>query len=167
MKPGSFRIAATFVVGFAVAFGFSIAGAANADTVEPRGAEAVSPRPAIHYGSKGLQYQPADSATDLWLGVRFQTRYDTFRGNIVTMEQLRAHQHSGLNLNRGRIKGGGVLLVPWLTVYSEYDFKDKNLLDYRMTATYNGWLSLRAGQWKSEFSRERIDSSGKQQLVER
>jgi phosphate-selective porin OprO/OprP len=29
------------------------------------------------------------------------------------------------------------------------------------------WLTLRVGQWKSEFSRERIDSSGKQQLVER
>jgi hypothetical protein len=29
------------------------------------------------------------------------------------------------------------------------------------------WFNLRAGQWKAEFNRERVDSSGKQQFVDR
>lgn len=31
----------------------------------------------------------------------------------------------------------------------------------------NEKISVRAGQWKSEYNRERIDSSGKQQFVDR
>ena len=58
-------------------------------------------------------------------------------------------------------------MAEWFRIYSEYDFESDTLLDYRATATYEGWLSFRVGQWKSEYNRERIDSSGKQQLVER
>jgi hypothetical protein len=122
---------------------------------------------AFGYGEKGLQYQPVDSATDLWLGLRFQTRYDNFKGDISSLDVLRGDQDSGTELRRGRIKGGGKLWADWFDVYSEYDFKSETLLDYRATATYNDWLNFRVGQWKSEFNRERIDSSGKQQLVER
>jgi len=50
---------------------------------------------------------------------------------------------------------------------SEYDFVDSRLLDLRATYKFADWLSIRVGQWKSEFNRERIDSSGKQQFVER
>ena len=41
------------------------------------------------------------------------------------------------------------------------------MLDLRATYAFADWLKIRVGQWKSEFNRERIDSSGKQQFVER
>jgi phosphate-selective porin len=47
------------------------------------------------------------------------------------------------------------------------DIVDSRLLDLRATYKFADWLSIRIGQWKSEFNRERIDSSGKQQFVER
>ena len=125
------------------------------------------PGNAWHYGSKGLEYDPANSETSLWLGLRFQTRFDTYPGDLTSANDLKGESANEIKLRRARIKGGGSLFADWLQIYSEYDFPSDTLLDYRVTATWQGWLSFRAGQWKSEFSRERIDSSGKQQFVER
>ena len=117
------------------------------------------------YGDRGLEFRSAE--TDLWAGLRFQSRFDTFKGTLNSVDDLLADQDPDLFLKRGRIKGGGKLLQNWLDVYSEYDFTRKTWLDYRATVTVGGWLDIRAGQWKSDFNRERIDSSGKQQFVER
>ena len=57
--------------------------------------------------------------------------------------------------------------MSWLAAYGEYDLVGSKWLDYRATVSVAPWLDIRVGQWKSEFSRERINSSGKQQLVER
>jgi phosphate-selective porin len=70
-------------------------------------------------------------------------------------------------LNRGRLKGGGPLAADWLDVYFEYDQPSGYLLDLRTTLKLGDQLFLRVGQWKSEYNRERIDSSGKQQMAER
>jgi hypothetical protein len=59
------------------------------------------------------------------------------------------------------------LLAPGFTVYTEYDFTSDTLLDFRATYAFADWLSIRVGQWKSEYHRERIDSSGAQQFVDR
>jgi phosphate-selective porin OprO/OprP len=83
------------------------------------------------------------------------------------MPQAEEEERSELKVNRGRIKGGGTLFDPRLTVYSEADFTDQRLLDLRMTWQFSAALNLRAGQWKADYNRERIDSSGKQQFVER
>ncbi len=123
--------------------------------------------PAVHYGDKGLEYVPEHSDTSLWIGLRFQTRLDTYGGNLATIEDLLENRQARLSLRRGRVKGGGTLWWDWLEVYSEYDFPSDTLLDYRTTTTWRDWLSIRAGQWKSEYNRERVDSSGKQQLAER
>lgn len=139
----------------------------TADTSEDGSSDPRQLGDYLRYGDKGLEFHPPDGATELWLGLRFQSRYDSFKGDITSLDQLQGPKHSGVDLRRGRIKGGGVLLADWLRIYSEYDFKSDTLLDYRATATYDGWLSFRVGQWKSEFNRERIDSSGKQQFVER
>lgn len=119
------------------------------------------------YGEKGLTYAPADSATDLWIGLRFQMRADTHEGNLVTAADLREDPGTSLEFRRARLKGGGTLFFDWLDVYSEYNFPTEALLDFRATFKLNNQLSVRIGQWKSEFNRERVDSSGKQQLVER
>ena len=126
---------------------------------EPSGASSFG------FGPRGLEYVRGE--TSLWAGLRFQTRIDSFPGDLVTVDNLLQDQDTDLDLRRGRIKGGGQLFRDWLSVYSEYDFTTNTWLDYRTTITIGGWLDLRLGQWKAEFNRERVDSSGKQQLVER
>ena len=111
----------------------------------------------------GLVYRQGD--TDLWLGLRGQFRYNNTATELDT-ENIESNEKS-LEVNRARIKGGGKVLKPWLEGYGEYDLVGSKWLDYRATLTLSGWLDIRIGQWKSDFSRERINSSGKQQLVER
>ena len=112
---------------------------------------------------RGLVFR--HGSTDLWLGLRGQFRYNSTSTELDTEDAELVDRT--LAVNRARIKGGGAVAVPWLDVYGEYDLVGSKWLDYRATLQIGGWLDLRLGQWKSEFSRERINSSGKQQLVER
>ena len=139
------------------------------ETVEPD-ADAVLDGDASgeswYYGKKGLTYDP-EGPTNLWIGVRLQTRFDDYPGQNPSAADLRLERDSELDLNRGRLKGGGPLGAEWLDVYFEYDQPSGYLLDLRATLKLNDQLFLRLGQWKSEYNRERIDSSGKQQMTER
>jgi phosphate-selective porin len=121
------------------------------------------PQPHIFYGDKGAQFTYGE--TDLWLGLRGQFRYNN-SSTIEDTDEERLVDES-LTVNRARFKGGGKVVKPWLDAYGEYDLVGSKWLDYRATVTVSGWLDIRLGQWKSEFSRERVNSSGKQQLVER
>jgi phosphate-selective porin OprO/OprP len=122
---------------------------------------------AFSYGSKGLQFESANGDNFLWFGVRLQTRYS--KSDIDHDDEPGSPSEHGteLKLNRGRLKLGGHLFSPRFTVYSEYDFSKGQLLDLRVTYEVADWLSLRVGQWKSEYNRERIDSSGAQQFADR
>ena len=119
------------------------------------------------YGDKGFQWVSPCDDTSLWIGLRFQTRYDSYSGDLATVEDLIRGGGKTFDLRRGRLKGGGPLFWKWFEVYSEYDWRSDTLLDYRATATLGESNSIRVGQWKSDYNRERVDSSGKQQLVER
>ena len=119
------------------------------------------------YGPRGLQYESQDGNNFLWFGVRLQTRYSN---EVVTQDELPDEAfgtQTDFALNRGRFKLGGHLLSPNLSVYSEYDFPTERLIDLRTTYQFSERLSLRIGQWKTEFNRERRDSSGEQQFAER
>ena len=121
----------------------------------------------LSYGPKGLQYESADGSNFLWFGVRLQTRYST---SAIRQDELPGEpvdNESDITINRGRLKLGGHLGSPRFTVYSEYDFTSDTLLDFRMTYAFSNWLNIRIGQWKSNYNRERIDSSGAQQFVDR
>lgn len=119
------------------------------------------------YGSKGLQYESADGNNFLWFGVRLQARYTNSAIDHDDFPGQPSEEGADVKLNRGRLKLGGHLVSPRFTVYTEYDFTKDQLLDLRATYEFAPWLSIRVGQWKSEFNRERIDSSGAQQFVER
>jgi hypothetical protein len=119
------------------------------------------------YGKQGVQFDDGTGNNFLWFGARLQTRWASTK---VTQDELPGapiSESSDMAVNRGRLKLGGHLVRPAFTVYTEYDIVDSRLLDLRATYRFNDWLSIRVGQWKSEFNRERIDSSGKQQFVER
>ena len=74
---------------------------------------------------------------------------------------------SSFRIRRARIKVGGHGFVPWLKYYVEYDWASNTLLDYRLDIAKFKWATLRVGQWKIDYNRERVDSSGAQQFVER
>ena len=135
---------------------------ANAMAVS--GSEEASP---FSYGSKGIQYASADGNNFLWFGVRLQARYSNSEIDHDDAPGQPTESDTETKLNRGRLKLGGHLVTPRLTVYSEYDFSKDQLLDLRVSYEIAKWFSIRAGQWKSEFNRERIDSSGAQQFVDR
>ena len=119
------------------------------------------------YGKQGLQFDDGTGNNFLWFGVRLQTRWTS---NRVTDDEVPGEPvdtSSEFDINRGRLKLGGHLVSPRFEIYSEYDLVGSRLLDLRATYKFADWLSVRVGQWKSEFNRERIDSSGKQQFVER
>ena len=129
--------------------------------------EASSDKPTFCYGEKGFEFETADGSTSLWLGFRLQSRFDSIPGQVTSAENLRSPADDEWDLQRGRIKGGGNLFSKSFEIYSEYDFTTGTLLDYRATWWFAKDFGLRVGQWKSEFNRERIDSSGKQQFVDR
>lgn len=163
------------IAAFLTVFGTAmpLVAAENSDTPadNPQAAHAPSVHKATGiktgYGSKGWELETGDGSTSLWFGVRLQLRATTLKNDPVDPEQLKSQGSSDLSINRGRLKLGGHVLRPWLQIYSEYDFNKAWLLDYRTTFIIQDWLQVRAGQWKSDFNRERIDSSGKQQLVDR
>ena len=119
------------------------------------------------YGKQGLQFDDGTGNNFLWFGVRLQTRWANSHVTQDALPGSPVSSDSEFAVNRGRLKLGGHLFSPAFTVYSEYDIVDNRLLDLRATYKFHDWLSVRIGQWKSEFNRERIDSSGKQQFVER
>ena len=136
------------------------------------GAEADEPTEKLRggkfsYGKQGLQFDDGTGNNFVWFGARVQTRWANTRVTQDELPGVPVPESSEIGLNRGRLKLGGHLLRPAFTFYSEYDFVDSRLLDLRATYKFSDRLSIRIGQWKSEFNRERIDSSGKQQFVER
>lgn len=119
----------------------------------------------FHFGEMGLEFESGE--TSLWLGIRLQSRYDSLPGTLNEPSDLTSPEPGEWSLHRGRIKGGGPLIAEWFEIYSEYDFTTNGWLDYRATMHLGDDLSFRVGQWKSDFNRERIDSSGAQQFVDR
>lgn len=119
------------------------------------------------YGDRGLQFESADGNNLLWFGVRLQTRFSESETEQEFLPGLPSETENELELRRGRLKLGGHLVTPRLTLYSEYDTVNDRLIDLRSSFAFTDWLNVRVGQWKSEFNRERVDSSGAQQFVER
>jgi hypothetical protein len=62
---------------------------------------------------------------------------------------------------------GGHGFQPWLKYYFEYDVVSNTLLDWRVDVAKYKWATLRVGQWKVNYNRERVDSSGNQQFADR
>jgi phosphate-selective porin OprO/OprP len=162
IRPSEMRDASSFSRLLVLA---AIALASSSSMADDEGQEGEESR--FSYGSKGLQYESADENNFLWFGVRLQVRYTNYDDDHDNPPGQEPEQKDEVKLNRGRLKLGGHLISPRFTVYTEYDFSKGQLLDLRATYEFTPWLSVRAGQWKSEYNRERIDSSGAQQFVDR
>jgi phosphate-selective porin len=120
------------------------------------------------FGTTGIEVASADGRYRIHLWFRGQFRYTyPFDDASTTAEGFNQPAVSSIDVRRARIKLGGNIYRPWLKYYFEYDFSKNQLLDLRFTLSRYRWLQLRVGQWKVNYNRERVDSSGKQQFVER
>jgi len=119
----------------------------------------------------GFDFQTRDGKFEMLIQNRFQFRYsydqesDAFTNAATTA--FNDKDVSSFRVRRARIKVGGHGFVPWLKYYTEYDWVSNTMLDYRLDIAAFKWATLRVGQWKVEYNRERVDSSGAQQFVER
>jgi phosphate-selective porin OprO/OprP len=118
------------------------------------------------YGKRGLEWSDDQTGSYLWLGLRGQARYTSNTQSLRLPKEYETQADSDSKMNRGRYKIGAAYHDD-LTFYHEYDLVDSRLLDLRATWVEHPAFRLRLGQWKAEYNRERIDSSGKQQFVER
>src|SRR5215510_6183409 len=122
----------------------------------------------IKHGSKGFIFTTADERYELQLAARLQFRFATpFDQDPVTNDDFSTEPQTTFKVNRARLKIGGHAYQPWLKYYFEYELGQSNLLDFKVMVERWPWLSFKAGQWKTDYNRERVISSGEQQTVER
>ncbi|WP_224484310.1 OprO/OprP family phosphate-selective porin [Robertkochia aurantiaca] len=122
----------------------------------------------FQYTNKGFQFRSADDRFLLQIESRLQFRYAYPQDqDPITFEDFQDTQTHVFEVNRARLKIGGHAYKPWLKYYWEYDVVGGNLLDFRVMIEKWDFLKFKVGQWKTYFTRERVISSGKQQLVDR
>lgn len=119
----------------------------------------------------GFDLQSRDGKFEMLIQSRVQLRYSyPQEGDALTPASASAFEDknvSSFRVRRARLKVGGHGYVPWLKYYLEYDWVSNTLLDWRVDVARFKWGTLRVGQWKIDYNRERVDSSGAQQFVER
>ncbi|WP_162419424.1 porin [Cyclobacterium roseum] len=126
------------------------------------------PESETSYSSRGFQFTSADGLYRLQLAGRLQFRFATPADqDPVTYDDFFEQKQNLFKINRARFKVGGHAHKPWLKYYFEYELSASRLLDFRVMVEKWPWLSFKFGQWKSEYSRERVISSGNQQMMER
>ncbi|WP_242015602.1 porin [Robertkochia marina] len=122
----------------------------------------------VQYTGKGFQFSTADDKFLMHIESRLQFRYAYPQDqDPITFEDFTDTETHVFEVNRARLKVGGHGFKPWLKYYWEYDVVGGNLLDFRVMVEKWEFFKLKIGQWKTYFTRERVISSGKQQLVDR
>lgn len=134
----------------------------------------------VSYGSKGFRLESADGNFQTNLQWRAQLRFtDPYRGDPRQVDDFRAQDMSTFEGRRLRMKIGGHGFRPWLKYYFELDLQptrsstssssnaSTRVIDWRIDVAKCEAFSIRVGQWKIDYNRERVDSSGRQQFVER
>ena len=134
----------------------------------------------VGWGKKGFTLATADGLFQTKIQWRFQGRW-TYpeRSDPRDEKAFTDNEESTFELRRVRMKVGGHGYQPWIKYYFEVDWQPgrdfddgagnaaTRLIDWRIMLEKYKWAKLRIGQWKINYSRERVDSSGKQTMVER
>jgi len=134
----------------------------------------------VSYGSKGFRLETRDGNWQTNLQWRFQFRFTSpSTGDPRTVSDFASREKSTFQLRRVRMKIGGHGYRPWLKYYFEVDLQptrdsddsssnaSARVIDWRVDVAKYKKLGIRVGQWKIDYNRERVDSSGRQQFVER
>jgi len=121
--------------------------------------------PRVGHGEKGWELETADGKFLIQFQPRVQMRFSApFDQDPFTFLQA---DETTFKVNRARIKIGGHGFQPWLKYYFEYELAAGALLDFKLSVEKYPGLSLRVGQWKVNYNRERVISSGRQELADR
>ncbi len=121
----------------------------------------------LSYGSKGFVF--SDRSGDYLMNLEFRGQFRLSYPTDNDPVNLSDYQNEQIKLGikRARLKVGGHSFKPWFKYYLEYELFSSNLLDFRLMYEKVPWLKVKVGQWKVQYNRERIISSGKQQTMER
>jgi phosphate-selective porin len=136
----------------------------------------------VSHTKKGFRFETDDGKFQtnlLWRAqLRFTTPTRSDPRNFDDFEPL-AEGENTFEARRVRMKIGGHAYEPWLKYYFEVDLQptrstsdggekaSARVIDWRVDVAKYDFATLRVGQWKINYNRERVDSSGKQQFVER
>jgi phosphate-selective porin len=162
-SPGSIKkYECIFALLFYFGFGFFIhAQETILDSVK-------KPKVELDYTNKGFQFKTTDNKYALQLESRLQFRFATPGDqDPLSFDELYNDSNSVFKINRARLKVGGHAFQPYLKYYFEYELSQGNLLDFRLMFTKWKGFNIKVGQWKTYYNRERVISSGKQQMVDR
>jgi len=134
----------------------------------------------LSHGKKGFRFETEDGKFQTNLLWRAQLRFTTpDNGDPRQISNFNDNSQNTFEGRRLRMKIGGHAYEPWLKYYFEVDLQpgrevDDNssnasarVIDWRVDVAKYKEATLRVGQWKINYNRERVDSSGKQQFVER
>ena len=152
------------------------------DKIDQTAAEksATEPPVEVSYGKNGFRLETHDGNWATNLQWRAQLRYTyPSSGDPRQLFKFKDEDESTFEARRLRMKIGGHGYKPWLKYYFEVDLQPSRdvddssagssarVIDYRIDLAKWDWGGLRFGQWKVDYNRERSDSSGRQQFVER
>lgn len=117
----------------------------------------------------GLQYGSDSDWASVNVSTRFQMRYvsDFDDEPLEADDFINGDDTKKFSFNRSRIKAEGHVYKPWLKYFTQFELGDGFFLDYGIAIEKYDWLNFKVGQWKLEYSRERVISSGKQQMLDR
>ena len=134
----------------------------------------------VDHGSKGFKFETLDGKFQTNLQWRAQMRYTSpLSSDPRQASNFRRDDTPGFEPRRLRMKIGGHGFQPWLKYYFEVDLQpardvddsssssSARVIDWRVDIAKWDWGGIRLGQWKIDLNRERVDSSGRQQFVER
>lgn len=134
-----------------------------------------------YYYKKGFHFESEDGLFSTNLQFRGQLRFSN-PGDGDPLEPAdftTDPETSNFELRRVRMKIGGHGYKPWVKYYFEIDLQPSKtfssssanasarIIDWRVDVQPWEEFGFRIGQWKINYNRERVDSSGRQQFVER
>lgn len=130
------------------------------------------------HGKKGFHFESEDGNFSTNLQWRGQLRYTSPGGDPRIPNHFSDTETKNLEMRRLRMKIGGhgykkvkyyfeVDLQPSRDADDASSDSAARVIDWRADIKQSDALLFRVGQWKINFNRERVDSSGRQQFVER
>ena len=168
---------------------------ASADSADQLAADVAKPGSATHGAAKPVGDSPKEEASEsdesgqplfrykrsgLQIGakgggrfyskvnIRSQLRFSSpIRNAPRKASDFEQADENDFRFRRARFKMEGHAFKPWIAFKFEHGLVENRVLDSRMTIKKWEWLQFRFGQWKADYSRERMDSSGKQQFADR
>jgi hypothetical protein len=122
----------------------------------------------VTYGPEGLRLGTQDGPVSAVVGLRNQIRFTTpFTGVPDEPGEIAVTRGDDFRVSRSRLRINGHVFSPRLRYQFQADFVEERIRDLSVTWEARPWLRVRAGRWKAEMNRERIESSSAQQLVDR